>query len=73
METQFDKVPSSVQEMPGRSGETLQAARERAYQAAQYADETVRTNPWASVGVGFGFGVIVGALITLAASRRSYY
>ncbi|HEV3011067.1 MAG TPA: hypothetical protein VGX52_18740 [Burkholderiales bacterium] len=81
METQFEKVPSNVQEVPGR-GETLQAARERLNQtlsgvseqaktAAQYADETVHNNPWTSVGVGFGLGVIVGALIAIAAGSRS--
>jgi ElaB/YqjD/DUF883 family membrane-anchored ribosome-binding protein len=81
--TQVDKVPSNVQEIPGR-GETLQAARERlnetlagvgeqARHAAKYADETVHNNPWTSIGVGFGIGVVVGALIALAAasSRNS--
>ena len=77
METQFEKVPSSVQEVPGRN-ETFQAARERlnqtlsgvgqqAKQAADYANQTVHNNPWTSIGVGFGFGVAVGALIVLAA------
>lgn len=76
--TQVDKVPSNVQEIPGR-GETFQAARERlnetlagvseqARYAAKYADETVRNNPWTSIGVGFGIGVVVGALIALAAA-----
>jgi ElaB/YqjD/DUF883 family membrane-anchored ribosome-binding protein len=80
METQFEKVPSNVQEVPGR-GETFQAARERlnttlagvgqqAKHAAQYANETVHNNPWTSIGVGFGLGVVVGALIALAASSR---
>jgi ElaB/YqjD/DUF883 family membrane-anchored ribosome-binding protein len=80
METQFDKVPSNVQEVPGR-GETLRNAREKldetwsgvseqAKYAAQYADETVHNNPWTSIGVGFGLGVIVGALIAMAASSR---
>jgi ElaB/YqjD/DUF883 family membrane-anchored ribosome-binding protein len=75
------KVPSNVQEIPGR-GETLQAARERlnetlagvterARYAAEYADETVHNNPWTSIGVGFGVGIVIGALITLAASSRS--
>jgi ElaB/YqjD/DUF883 family membrane-anchored ribosome-binding protein len=81
METQFEKVPSTVQEVPGR-GETIQAAREKLNQtlsgvseqartAAQYADETVHNNPWTSIGVGFGLGVVVGALIAIAAGSRS--
>jgi ElaB/YqjD/DUF883 family membrane-anchored ribosome-binding protein len=69
---QTDKVPSSVQEVPGR-GENFQAmARDRARQAAQYANETVHSRPWTSVGVGFGVGVVVGALIALAAGSRGF-
>lgn len=79
---QEGKIPSNVQEMPGR-GETLQHARERlnetwngvneyARDAASYADETVRNNPWTFVGVGFGIGVVVGALIAIAAGSRSH-
>ena len=78
METQFDKVPSNVQEMQGR-GDSLQAAREKFNQtwsgvseqaryAADYADEAVHNNPWTSVGIGFGVGVVIGALIAIAAS-----
>jgi len=82
--TQAGRIPSSVQEIPGR-GENYQAARERlnetltaageqAKHAARYANETVHNNPWTSVGVGFGVGVVVGALIALAAagSRSSW-
>jgi ElaB/YqjD/DUF883 family membrane-anchored ribosome-binding protein len=76
---QAGKVPSTVQEIPGR-GETLQAARQRVNQAlsdagehaknyAQYADEAVHQNPWTSIGIGCGLGVVVGALVALAASR----
>jgi len=82
METQFEKVPSNVQEVPGR-GENLQVARERlnqtlsgvsqqAKQAAQYANETVHNSPWTSIGVGFGIGVVVGALVAIAAGSRSF-
>jgi ElaB/YqjD/DUF883 family membrane-anchored ribosome-binding protein len=82
MESQFEKIPSNVQEVPGR-GETFHAARERLNQslagvgerakhAAQYADEAVHNNPWTSIGIGFGVGVVVGALIAIAASSRYY-
>jgi ElaB/YqjD/DUF883 family membrane-anchored ribosome-binding protein len=77
------QAPSNVQEIPGR-GENLQAAREKLNQtwdgvneyardAASYADETVRSNPWTFVGVGFGIGVVVGALIALAAGSRHHH
>ena len=80
-QTQAGKIPSSVPEVPAR-GDTVQAARERfnerlagvgeqARDAAQYADEAVHNHPWTSVGVGFGVGVLIGALIAMAASRGS--
>jgi ElaB/YqjD/DUF883 family membrane-anchored ribosome-binding protein len=62
------------------SEETLQSAKrqlndvlggitERAKEYGRYADETVQQNPWAAVGVGFGVGVVMGALLMLAARR----
>lgn len=74
---QMSKAPSSVQEMPSTE-ETLHSVRaamdeyvatatERARAAAVYADRQVHDYPWTAVGVGFGFGVLVGALIVLAA------
>jgi len=84
-QTEAGRIPSNVQDVQGR-GETFQAARERlnetlagvneqAKYAVEYADEAVRNNPWMSVGVGFGIGVVIGALIAIAAagsSRKSY-
>ena len=82
---QTDKIPSNVQEMPGQQEETFQNARERlnetyatvkqrAGEACEYTDQVVRANPWSSIGVGFGVGILVGALVTLAASssRRNF-
>lgn len=79
---ELGKVPSNVEEVPGRTeawhgarekfNETLTGVSEQAKYAAEYADETVRNNPWTSVGIGFGVGVVIGALITLAASRSNY-
>ena len=82
---QTENIPSNVQEMPGQQEETFQNARERlnetlaavkqrAGEACEYTDQVVRANPWSSIGVGFGVGILVGALVTLAASasRRSF-
>lgn len=80
-ETQVGKIPSSVHEVPSRSdafeaalerfNETMTGVREQAKHAAHYADEAVQKNPWTSVGVGFGVGVVIGALIAMAAASRS--
>jgi len=80
-----EQIPSNVQEMPGQQEETFQNARERlnetlaavkqrAGEACEYTDQVVRANHWSSIGVGFGVGILVGALVTLAASssRRSF-
>lgn len=77
-ETQLGKIPSNVQEVPGRLeaarerfNETLSGVGEQARYVASYADEAVHNNPWTSIGIGFGVGVVIGALIAIAASSRS--
>ena len=77
---QNERIPSNVQEMPGqeetfnkarqRFNETYDVVRQRASEACEYTDQVVRANPWTSMGVGFGVGILVGALVTLAASSR---
>jgi ElaB/YqjD/DUF883 family membrane-anchored ribosome-binding protein len=77
---QTEQIPSNVQEMPGqeetfqnareRLNETFATVKQRAGEAREYTDQVVRANPWSSIGVGFGVGILVGALVTLAASSR---
>ncbi|HXJ54544.1 MAG TPA: hypothetical protein VNH16_24415 [Burkholderiales bacterium] len=77
---QSTKIPSSVEEVPTSTEERLRhmrqsvdqymsTASQRAREAAAYADRTVQANPWSAVGVGFGLGMVFGAMITLLASR----
>ena len=79
---QTEKIPSNVQEMPGQQEETFQNARERmnetyatvkqrAGEAYEYTDQVVRANPWTSIGVGFGAGILIGVLAALAATQQS--
>lgn len=42
----------------------------RMREAARYADREVQSKPWTAVGVGFGVGLLVGALAMLAGGRR---
>jgi ElaB/YqjD/DUF883 family membrane-anchored ribosome-binding protein len=78
---QTNKVPSNVQEMPAQSEETyrnmraameeyVDSATEMAREAAAYADRQVQQNPWTAVGLGFGIGVIFGALVAMAARTQ---
>ena len=80
---QMNKPPSSPQEMSTSNEERMRQMRatmeqymttasERAREAAAYADRTVQQNPWTAVGVGFGIGMVFGALVTLLASRPSH-
>lgn len=70
-QTEVGKIPSNVQEVPGRLQATRERINERARFMANYADEAVHNNPWTSIGIGFGVGVVIGALIAIAASSRS--
>jgi ElaB/YqjD/DUF883 family membrane-anchored ribosome-binding protein len=80
---QMNKAPSSPQEIPTSTEERMRnmratmeqymtTASEHAREAAAYADRTVQQNPWTAVGVGFGIGMVFGALVTLLASRPSH-
>ena len=80
-QAQMNKAPSKVEEIPTSTEEALRnmretmeqymtTASERAREAAAYADRTVQQNPWTAVGVGFGVGMMFGALVTLLAARR---
>jgi ElaB/YqjD/DUF883 family membrane-anchored ribosome-binding protein len=52
-----------------RLNETLQDVTARLQEAASYADQQVQSRPWAAVGIGFGVGMVMGALIALVARR----
>jgi len=64
-----------VDEARGRASESLQAARNRltvleeevlgkARDAAKDAERYVRDNPWQSVGLAAGIGLVIGVLIS---------
>ncbi len=74
---QTDRTMNKVREIPERAedismdaaakwNETMQNMSLKARDAARYTDRMVQANPWTSVGVGFGAGVLFGALIAMA-------
>jgi ElaB/YqjD/DUF883 family membrane-anchored ribosome-binding protein len=66
----FQEQPEdTLQSAKRQLNEVLDAVSERALEYGRYADETVQQNPWTAVGVGFGVGVVMGALLMLAARR----
>ncbi|HYD55488.1 MAG TPA: hypothetical protein VEB41_01130 [Burkholderiales bacterium] len=72
----MNKIPSRVEDVAmdarTRLNETVSQVGTRARDAMRYADQTVHSNPWTAVGIGFGAGVVFGALLAMAiGSQRS--
>src|SRR5213592_4107416 len=59
----------TLQSAKRQMNDALDGITERAREYGRYADETVQQNPWTAVGVGFGVGIVMGALLMLAARR----
>ena len=77
---QFEGTSNDIRDYQEDSQAALEAAKrqltdvldgvsERAREYGRYADEQVQRNPWTAVGVGFGVGVVMGALLMLASRR----
>jgi ElaB/YqjD/DUF883 family membrane-anchored ribosome-binding protein len=72
--------PNDIRDMQENAADTMQSAKqqlnemldgisERAREYGRFADEQVQQNPWTAVGVGFGVGIVMGALLMLAGRR----
>ncbi len=70
----LDPTGEKIQEVRARAEESLRQAKERlsaieeealrrAREVADAADEYVRENPWQSVGIAAGIGLVVGLLL----------
>ena len=60
------RVEDTLAKAKSTAGEGLAAARERAEDASDAADEYVRENPWAAIGIAAAIGIVIG----LVAGRR---
>ncbi len=81
---QTDRTLNKMRDIPARAedvaydaraklNETVEQISGKAREYVRYADRRVQQNPWTSVGIGFGVGVLFGALITMAInSQRSF-
>jgi ElaB/YqjD/DUF883 family membrane-anchored ribosome-binding protein len=78
---QTDRTLNKMRDIPSRAedvaydaraklNETVDQISGKARDYVRYADRRVQQNPWTSVGVGFGVGVLFGALITMAISSQ---
>jgi ElaB/YqjD/DUF883 family membrane-anchored ribosome-binding protein len=66
---QEQDAEDTLQSAKRQLNDVLDGVTERAREYGRYADETVQRNPWTAVGVGFGVGIVMGALLMLAARR----
>lgn len=64
-----EQAEDSLQSAKQQLNDVLEGISDRAREYGRYADETVQQNPWTAVGVGFGVGIVMGALLMLAARR----
>jgi ElaB/YqjD/DUF883 family membrane-anchored ribosome-binding protein len=58
------------EDIQNRLGEFWESSKEQAASCARTTDRTIRDNPWQSVGIAFGVGVLFGLLMA-AGGRRS--
>ena len=63
------ETEESLKSAKQQLNEVLDTITERAREYGRYADETVQQNPWTAVGASFGVGIVMGALLMLAARR----
>jgi ElaB/YqjD/DUF883 family membrane-anchored ribosome-binding protein len=80
-QSQYGSTANDIRDFAGQeTDDTLASAKrqlndmmegltDRAREYGRYADETVQQNPWTAVGIGFGVGVVMGALLMLASRR----
>ena len=83
-QAQTDRTLNKMRDIPSRAedmaddartklNDTLSAVTEKARYAMRYTDRQVQANPWTAVGVGFGAGMVFGALLVMAInSQRSF-
>ena len=53
-----------------RIGPMITKLNERSHSAYEYADRQVHAHPWGAAGSALGLGIVVGALVALAAGRH---
>jgi ElaB/YqjD/DUF883 family membrane-anchored ribosome-binding protein len=70
-DTNFAQPPiepeQAAKNMKATLDQAVASVGEKSRQAMRYADRQVQSYPWTAVGIGFGAGVVFGALVTLLA------
>ena len=66
---QKEDAQDTLESAKRQLNEVVDGISERAREYGRYADEQVQQKPWTAVGVGFGVGIVMGALLMLASRR----
>jgi len=66
---EYDEATDAMEAAKRQISDVMDGISERARDYGRYAHEQVQQNPWAAVGIGFGVGLVMGALLTLVARR----
>ena len=71
LQTTADTVGDKAHEIRERLNDALEEAKDTCHkledktiEGARAADKTIREHPWQSIGLAFGIGLLIGALVT---------
>ncbi|MDB6123369.1 MAG: hypothetical protein JWQ71_2362 [Pedosphaera sp.] len=74
MKKTAENVTDNLQEMgeeaKNRMSELWDVSRERAANYARVTDEKIRENPYQTIGIAFGLGLLIGVLINRRGSSN---
>lgn len=57
------EIKNRLESARERLGDVYSRARQNVVAGAKYTDETIRENPYYSIGLALGIGVLLGALV----------
>lgn len=61
-ENAMDTAQSAVNGVSGRARALCRAAQDKAAYGAKATDRAIRSNPYTSIGIAFGLGILAGYL-----------
>ena len=67
--SKFEDLKDRLSDAKDRVADVYGRARKNVVAGAKYADNTIRENPYYSIGAALGIGVLIGMLIKRSSSR----
>ena len=60
----IERLKEAGEDIQNRLGEFWETSKEQAASCARATDRAIRDNPWQSLGIAFGVGLLFGLLIS---------